>query len=140
MTAVRPASGRQRRWGCGPVAEDTLDEREGIIRRDIAADHEHRVVGPVPARMKRDDVVARERRERLGRPRQRMTVRRLTVGDAIRDESREGAGVAVGESEIAAGLGTHTLEFSRREHRCLQIAKEPERGLEHRRRRANADN
>ena len=86
------------------------------------------------------DALAVEPGQRLGRAGDRVSVRRRRERDALRDETRERARVAVTEREVADRLRAHALDLGRRERRLPHdLIEERERGRKDVRQRGERD-
>ncbi len=75
-----------------PVAEHFLRRRERLVGRDVADDGENRVVGQETARVEGRQIVARDRRERLGRA----VVRHAVRMEAVHQPVEHGVGDPLG--------------------------------------------
>src|SRR6185436_15368699 len=71
-----------------PITKILLRQLETVGRSDIATDYEDGVVRPVVRRVDFCDVVPLDARHRFRRARQRVSIWRVAIDDAPRDESR----------------------------------------------------
>src|SRR5256885_11290058 len=74
-----------------PITKILLRQRESIVSRNVAADHQDGIVGTIVRRMNPSDVVTFYPGQRLRRTGQRMTIRRVAINNSRGDETSDGS-------------------------------------------------
>ena len=102
-------------FGRAPLAERALGAGERLLGRDVADDREDGVVGAEPGLVERDEIVARDARDRLRRARVRPAVRMEAVDEPVEHHAGEVVRIVVADLQPRQDLLALPLDLLRRE-------------------------